>query len=369
MRNALMLLALCLALTFAPVGNAAEREIVARTEVTKWGQLPQAFEISGQALPEGVKASDFTITGEATGWGASSLHPFSCEVDSVEADGDGWRLAPKQFPDKYFYVKKMEVRCAGHDELGFDLEDITRTVTPVADDFERYEDPSAQLSAHVFLPQADEPVPVVIVFHGYGDTNNLLTYRTAIPWAEPEFQAAHPCAVIAPVIPDAVYSSEFVRDGICEGVLRWIDVQADAGKVDAKRVYAMGNSFGGMTAIEMAEQHPDRIAAVLALCPALNYSAHGVQRLDALAGIPVAIAQAEHDETIPVRVGRDAAAAIEAAGNPSVTLRIYTDDEMNAAGARLGSGERYSFHHVELAAMEPPEFDRYAKWLFEQEKQ
>ena len=188
MRDVLMLLALCLALAFAPAGNAAEREIVARTEVTKWGQLPQAFEISGQALPEGVKASDFTITGEATGWGASTLHPFSCEVDSVEADGDGWRLAPKQFPDKYFYVRKMEVRCAGHDELGFDLEDITRTVTPVADDFERYEDPSAQLSAHVFLPQADEPVPVVIVFHGYGDTDNLLTYRTAIPWAEPEFQ-------------------------------------------------------------------------------------------------------------------------------------------------------------------------------------
>lgn len=83
----------------------------------------------------------------------------------------------------------------------------------------------------------------------------------------------------------------------------------------------------------------------------------------------MAIAQAEHDETIPVQVSRDAAAAIEAAGNPSVTLRIYTDDEMNAAGARLGSSETYSFHHVELAVMEPPEFDRYAEWLFEQEKQ
>ena len=108
---------------------------------------------------------------------------------------------------------------------------------------------------------------------------------------------------------------------------------------------------------------------MLALCPALNYSAHGVRRLDALAGTPVVIAQAEHDETIPVQVSRDAAAAIEAAGNPSVTLRIYTDDEMNAAGARLGSSETYSFHHVELAVMEPPEFDRYAEWLFEQEKQ
>lgn len=368
MRYTLTLLALCLALAFVPSGHAVEREIVARTEVTKWGQLPLAFEISGQALPEGVKATDFTITGEATGWGASSLHPFSCAAKAVEADGDGWRLVPEQFPDKYFYVKKMEVRCAGHDGLDFDLEDITRTITPVADDFELYEDPAAQLSARVFMPQANEPVPVVIVFHGYGDTNNLLTYRTAIPWAEPGFQAVHPCAVIAPVIPDALYTSEFVRNGICEGVLGWIDAQA-AWRVNPKRVYTMGNSFGGMTAIEMAEQHPDRVAAVLALCPALNYSAHGVRRLDALAGTPVAIAQAEHDETIPVQVSRDAAAAVEAAGNPSVTLRIYTDDEMNAAGARLGSSETYSFHHVELAVMEPPEFDRYAEWLFEQEKQ
>ena len=366
MHFTLTLLALCAALAFTPAGRADGREIVARTEVTKWGQLPAAFEISGQALPEDVAASDFTITGEATGWGASSLHPFSCVAEAVEADGDGWRLVPEQFPDKYFYVKKLAVRCAGHAELDFGLEDIGRTVTSVADDFSLYEDPAAQLSARVYLPQADEPVPVVVVFHGYGDTENLLTYRTAIPWAEPEFQAAHPCAVIAPVIPDALYTSEFVRAGVCEGVLGWIDAQAQAGRVDPKRVYAMGNSFGGMTAIELAEQHPDRVAAVLALCPALNYSAHAIQRLDALADIPVAIVQAEHDETIPVQVGRDAAAALEAAGNPTVTLRVYSDEEMNAAGAKLGSGEVYSFHHVELAAMEPPEFEHYAEWLFNQ---
>lgn len=366
MHFTLTLLALCAALAFTPAGRADGREIVARTEVTKWGQLPAAFEISGQALPEGVTASDFIITGEASGWGASSLHPFSCEAASVEALGDGWRLVPERFPDKFFYVRKLEVRCAGHGALDFTLEDIDCTVTPVADDFSLYEDPASQLSARVYLPQADEPVPVVVVFHGYGDTENLLTYRTAIPWAEPEFQATHPCAVIAPVIPDALYTSEFVRAGVCEGVLGWIDAQAQAGRVDPKRVYAMGNSFGGMTAIELAEQHPDRVAAVLALCPALNYSAHATQRLDALAGIPVAIVQAEHDETIPIQVGRDAAAALEAAGNPSVTLRIYTDDEMTAAGAKPGSAEVYSFHHVELAAMEPPEFDRYAEWLFSQ---
>jgi len=167
-RMAMLVLAICALLSTMAAGAAAEREIVARTAVTKWGQLPQAFEVTGQALPEGVLASDFTIAGEATAWGAASLHPFSCGVDAVEATDGGWRLVPERFPDKYFYVRRLEVSCPGHPELGFTLEDISRTITPTADEFETLEDPQAQLSAHVFLPEAQGPCPVVVVFHGYG---------------------------------------------------------------------------------------------------------------------------------------------------------------------------------------------------------
>ena len=79
-----------------------------------------------------------------------------------------------------------------------------------------------------------------------------------------------------------------------------------------------------------------------------------------MAGIPLYIAQAEHDETIPVSVGRQAAEALEKAGG-NVTLRVFTDEEMEAAGAAHGQEQTYSFHHVELALLEN---DDYAAWLF-----
>ena len=120
---------------------------------------------------------------------------------------------------------------------------------------------------------------------------------------------------------------------------------------------------GGMTAFEMAERFPSRIAALLALCPALNYSPEAQARLTELKDIPVTIAQAERDETVPVQVARDAAAALREAGNTGVSLRIYTDAEMEAAGARHGFSETYSFHHVELAVMGD---ESYFEWLFAQ---
>lgn len=368
MRKRMVLIMAILTLAMGLGARAEGRSILAKTEVTKWGQMPVSFEIEGQDLPGDVAAADFAITGEASAWGASATHPFSCGVQAVEAVDGGWRLIPELFPDKYFYVRKLEIACEKHPELGFTGDDIARTDTAVADDFTLYEDADHMLTAHVYTPEADGPCPVVIVFHGYGDTQNLLTYRTAIPWAEPENQAVRPCVVIAPTIPDQLYTSEFARSRVFEGLMAYVDALAESCVADPKRVYAMGNSFGGMSSFELAEQYPDRIAAILSLCPALNYSAHGTQRLGELTDIPVTIAQAEHDETIPVDVGRGAAQALTDAGNTEVTLRVYTDEEMFAAGASLGSENTYSFHHVELAAMEGAEYEAFAQWLFEQSK-
>ena len=122
----------------------------------------------------------------------------------------------------------------------------------------------------------------------------------------------------------------------------------------------MGNSFGGMSSIEMAEQYPDRIAAVMALCPALNYSRTAMAALAKMKEVPLFIAQAENDETIPVSVGRQVAEELGKAGG-NVTLKVFTDAEMEAAGAVHGQEQNYSFHHVELALLENED---YAEWLF-----
>ncbi len=366
MINKIMLMSAIAILLFAHNACAADtptREISLQTAVLKWGQMPLCFEITNQALPEGVTAEDFEITGQATSWGTRAQHPFTCSAASVETAENGWVLIPEQFPDKFFEVQSMDVTCAAFPELSFTLEDVGQITTETADDFTLLEDSESRLTAHVFTPESDEPLPLVLVFHGYGDTHNLLAYRTAVAWAEPDNQEIRPCIVMAPTINDIYYTSEIARTRIYEGIIKQIDEWIEAGLVDAGRIYVMGNSFGGMASFEIAEAYPDHFAAILALCPALNYSGRGTSGLSKLTDIPVTIAQAESDETIPVAVGQSAAEALIEAGNENVQLRVYSDEEMNACGAIHGQEQLYSFHHVELAVMED---ESYAEWLFSQ---
>ena len=339
---------------------ADTRTVTAETQVTKWGQMPVRFVIRGQQLPADIGPEDFNITGEAGSWETQATHSFSCGIKTVQAETDGWSLIPEQFPDKYFYVRSFTVSCEKAPELGFDMADISETLTETADLFTLRQSENGMVKAWVYQPETDRPLPVVVVFHGYGDTSNLLTYRTAVDWAEPEHQAVRPCTVIAPTIDDTLYFADNARSKIFTQLLVWIDEMIAAGTADPDRIYCMGNSFGGMSSIEMAEQHPDRIAAVLALCPALNYSRTGLAALPQMVGIPLYIAQAENDETIPVSVGKQTAEMFEKAGG-NVTLKIFTDEEMEAAGATHGQEQTYSFHHVELALLENED---YADWLF-----
>ena len=82
-------------------GAAAEgRRITAETQVTKWGQMPVRFTVRGQQMLRGIGPGDFTISGEAAGWGTQATHPFTCGVKEVIPEADGWSLVPEQFPDK-----------------------------------------------------------------------------------------------------------------------------------------------------------------------------------------------------------------------------------------------------------------------------
>ena len=64
-------------------------------------------------------------------------------------------------------------------------------------------------------------------------------------------------------------------------------------------------------------------------------------------------------------MGKQAADALKQAGG-DVTLKIFTDEEMEAAGAVHGQEQTYSFHHVELAR---PENGEWEEWLFSRKKQ
>ena len=341
-------------------------KVVINTSVRATGQYPEniVITLSGKVGDE-LNADDFHMKGHADSWMDPSLHDFESAFEKAENEGNTIILYPKDFPEKFFYVKDFEVECQKVPALSFTDKDVTEVITPVADDFATVTKKEAGFDHRIFTPLVTENMPVVIVFHGYSDTENLLTYRTAVEWAEPENQEKRPCYVIAPVIDDKTYYSDKGRDEVFENLKELLDEMIKEGKADPERIYVCGNSFGGMSAIELAEEYPDLVAGILAMCPALNYSKRAVADIEKIKDIPIRIVQATNDGTIPIAGTRDAFDKLKVAGAADAELREYSDEEMNAVGAEPSNDATYSYHHVELAVMAD---DTYMQWLYEQKK-
>ena len=332
------------------------------------GQYPENFVLTfDKDIPRAdISASYFSMTGTAGMWGSEDKRDFTCSFKDVTIQGNTLTLVPDSFPEKYFYVEEFEVTCEKEPSFCFTDKDVTSVITAVADEFETLTwDGDVSFDYRLFTPADPEKKPLVIVFHGYGDTNNLLTYKTAVAWAEPENQAKRPCYVLAPVIEDKPYFQAASRDRIYDAVEDIVDSLVAEGKVDKNRVYVMGNSFGGLATIEFCEKYPGIVAGALALCPATTYAQNANLNLEKMKDVPVWFAHAEHDNTIPVSATKIASQALETLGAREVRTTIYSDDNMNAVGADPSPDATYSYHHVELAVMQD---ETYMEWLFEQVK-
>ncbi len=346
------------------------QEVAVHTSVRKTGQYPEKITLTlkeGTTVPD-LTAEDFSLSGQAGQWGSAQIHDFSCGFSSVKAKDGIIVLVPDQFPEKYFYVKHFAVTCSVSQALSFDSTQITQTSTELADQFVMMDKDSADgFEYQLYTPEAvASPLPLVVVFHGFGDTSNLLTYRTSVAWAEPENQAVRPCYIISPVIQDANYFNPISRDHLYEKLYSTLRHMAEEGLIDGDRIYLTGNSFGGLAVLEMMEKYPDLAAAAIAMCPATSYSSRAIKQLDRLAGIPIWFAHAEHDGTISSACSTQAYNTLQKEENDRVLLTIYSDDEMNAAGADPSNDSTYSYHHVELAVLEDP---AYMEWLFAQRRE
>lgn len=337
------------------------QDVQIEASVRNTGQYPERFLIhTNGSYSQDISASDFHMEGSACACGSNSSHRFECGFVSVSVDGKIITLIPADFPEKFFYVRDYEVTCSSDPQLSFSDEDVTKITTAVADDFKTYSSDKG-FDYHLYTPENGDNMPVVIVFHGYGDTDNLLTYRTAVEWADPENQAVRPCYVIAPSIPDDMYFDPDGRKTVIDEIMNVIHSLGKDGKIDLSRIYVMGNSFGGVASIETAERYPDGIAGVLALCPALNYADEAKRDLPKIKDIPIWFLHAENDGTISSEESKKAFKSLQDAGAHNVRIKLFTDEEMNDAGAFPDSESTYSYHHVELAVMED---DTYMEWLY-----
>ncbi len=343
------------------------KSIVVNTEVTKLGQYPVSIDVTFEnALDENISLSseNFSISANKSGWLASGITerdiPVAVESVKVSDDRTGITIYPDQFPDRYYYVPEYTVTCNydGAEYFSFTKEDVTKTVTPVADEFKHIED--GGFSYNIYEPATDEKVPVVVVFHGFGDDENLYANRTAVEWAEKANQSKRPAYVIAPQFGGYSYISSAARERVYDSTKNLIDSLVQAGKVDAERIYITGKSFGGAAVFEFNERYPDYPAASIAMAPAVAYTNYfgGISdqdKIDAIKDNYLWIAQCEADSTAPYSGTVEVYDTLMAAGAKNTLFTTYSTEDLDSAGA---NGD---YHAIETVVMED---ERYADWLF-----
>ncbi|NLK08072.1 MAG: hypothetical protein GX316_05160 [Firmicutes bacterium] len=150
------------------------------------------------------------------------------------------------------------------------------------------------LDYRLFEPKdRQEALPLVVFLHGAGERgdNNitqLLANRSALEWATPAAQAAHPCYVLAPQCPldtswavnvgtkeEPVYEASYALKNVLNVIHELIELH----NIDTSRIYGTGLSMGSMGTFMLAMDEPTLYAALLTVCGARTYQDKQVKKL------------------------------------------------------------------------------------------
>ncbi len=165
-------------------------------------------------------------------------------------------------------------------------------------------------------PDADGStrLPLLISLHGLGHRGDDVA----------QLERDHLCRMIAAgrIFPALVlcpqargnWSGPEVAAFIDHALTTWGD------RIDPDRVYLTGASAGGGGAWEGAKLRPDKLAAIVSICPYFGDETDA----DRLVGVPVWLFHNVHDPYCPVERSQSIAAALRAAGNPDVRYTEYT---------------------------------------------
>ena len=126
-----------------------------------------------------------------------------------------------------------------------------------------------KLAYNLYIPKnydRKKKYPLVLFMHDAGAVSPEV--KTAIcqgngatVWATPEFQAAHPCFVLAPQYDAVIVDDNYNYGPELDRTIHLIENLAKKYSVDKNRIYNTGQSMGGMTSIAMDVKYPDFFAA------------------------------------------------------------------------------------------------------------
>ncbi|MBQ9437812.1 MAG: hypothetical protein IJU50_05720 [Lachnospiraceae bacterium] len=164
---------------------------------------------------------------------------------------------------------------------------------------------------------AEASLPLVLFLHGadtIGQDNeaHIALHDVATMFADPVWQEAHPCFIVAPQYHMGSY---WTVPEMAEGVHHLVkDFAKFSSAIDKKRIYAYGFSAGGVGVFEQLKLFPELYAGGVAIC-----GASSARKLEVLRKTPLWMLHAEDD---------------------SIVKTVYGNLD-NAYAMRLGSREIY----------------------------
>ena len=296
--------------------------VTAETKIGDYGQLATGFILvfSEDVADLNLTIGNFAIEGNKT---HPSLPDVSAGIIDVTTFGNTVILTV----DSFLYAQGFRVTAVkdGVVLASFTAENVTDIRTDVVDDFAMLTSEGG-LQYRLYTPDTDEPLPLVIWFHGGGEggtdnTKQLTANRGAVSFAEPAYQARHACVVLAPQSANSWAAEELDEiAAVAQGLI-------NDGKVDASRVYAVGLAAQQAT-LRFSASHRDLLAAAMPII----YWKQFDEDWTPLHDLPMWCAIAENDFTGEAPNMLEFVENMKAAGNEDIRCTIYTDAEMNAYG-------------------------------------
>jgi dienelactone hydrolase len=152
--------------------------------------------------------------------------------------------------------------------------------------------------------------PLILTLHGRGEAGDDigLVRRQGLPLRVEE-QAGLPFVIVAPQSSDWAWNVEALNSLLDEVLKRY--------RVDADRVYLVGNSMGGAGTWALAAHCPERFAAIVPIC-----GAGSLATAERLTSVPTWAFHGADDRIVPVEQSERMIAALKKAGGDA-RLTIY----------------------------------------------
>jgi predicted peptidase len=173
--------------------------------------------------------------------------------------------------------------------------------------------------------------PMLLFLHGSGERgDDLEAVKKHGPPKLIEQGKEFPFIVVSPQCPDGEGWDSRVLNALLDEVMKKYAVDAD-------RVYCTGLSMGGFGTWQLAEDYPDRFAAIAPICGGGNPSKAAL-----LKNVPVWAFHGAKDPVVPIQREQDMVDALKAAGG-DVKFTIYPDAGHDAWTETYNNPELYDW--------------------------